>query len=168
MSRLKPLLPILWMFCCVAALGTPGDTLTRLEYQYDVAGNRTEAVRTPRPVGGVDLATKQEQTNEYDQFNRLVNWLAEHVDAQSTPSLLRNDLWSLDLLGNWKERETSLLSGPTRWVEHAVDGRNQITALLSREGIDPTVETHVRYDDAGNLIFDGTHAFQYDGWNRLV
>jgi hypothetical protein len=47
---------------------SPGTTLTRISYAYDLMGNRIESVRTPRPLGGVDLDTRQEQASSYDQF----------------------------------------------------------------------------------------------------
>lgn len=40
-----------------------------------------------------------------------------------------------------------------------------ITTTVS--GSSPTTRT-LKSDDAGNLAFDGTYAYQYDAWNRVV
>jgi hypothetical protein len=83
------------------AAGALGSSLTRVEYSYDCEGNRLTAVRSPRPSGGLVSGTRQEQDNSYDIFNRLIASEFTHFDSGNTPSLLRNDSWQLDLLGNW-------------------------------------------------------------------
>jgi len=63
-------------------------------------------------------------------------------------------------------------SGAATWQARtdAVNAQNQITSMQrasSASGAVPPPQA-VRYDGAGNLTFDGTYAYQYDAWNRLV
>jgi YD repeat-containing protein len=147
----------------------PGGTLARVEYAYDLMGNRIESVRTPRPVGGVDPATRQEQTSLYDEFNRLSEWEATNYNASSVGSLLRKDQWHLDLLGNWSERHIQVQTDPWLKERHLVDGTNRISGGIQRQqqGGVPYIEL-TEYDEAGNLRLDGQHVYQYDAWNRLI
>jgi YD repeat-containing protein len=62
----------------------------------------------------------------------------------------------------------------SRAVRHATDQRNAIDAVRTVEAnvgvgtptsdLTPTLQ----HDLAGNLLYDGTYIYQYDGWNRLV
>lgn len=55
-----------------------------------------------------------------------------------------------------------------RVVYHATDSENAIGEVSTRIGTgSPTTQTVVT-DIAGNLTFDGTYWYQYDGWNRLI
>ena len=63
-------------------------------------------------------------------------------------------------------------SGAATWEARtdAVNAQNQITSMQrasSASGAVPPPQA-MRYDEAGNLTFDGTYAYQYDAWNRLV
>jgi hypothetical protein len=118
-------------------------------------------------LGGVELTSGVE--NQYDKFNRLKDWRAEDLDGQNTPLFLhRHDTWALDLLGNWNQRASTFGSAPPELVEHLTDGRNRIVTIEHEIDGVPQPEPDIRYDPAGNLIFDGQSVFQYDAWNRLI
>ncbi len=97
----------------------------------------------------------------------------------------RRDAWQLDALGNWVgvvgggAGQAGIPASAGRWTSGDLDGlghtamtqavnkRNEITALTMSAG---AVSSGVspRYDQAGNLIFDGEYFYQYDAWNRVV
>lgn len=144
-----------------ASGGTPataGPSLTRLEYTYDRAGNRISATRTPGPEAPT---VAQAQSNAYDALHRLVGTTYTTTGAGEP---FHSDEWDLDSLGNWMAHnvEDDALGGGVRAFTH--DGRNRITSIA--DGASGT--SYCIYDQAGNLIFDGTYAYQYDAWQRLV
>jgi YD repeat-containing protein len=146
--------------------GSPSGSqpiLTQLEYGYDQAGNRLWSVRTPRPIGA-DPATRQEQVNAYDTFDRLISSGFNNFDASNTSSLLQTNNWTLDTLGNRNALQT-ILPGSVETLDYTPDTRNKYTEIDSSAATDPVTPV---YDAAGNLIFDGVHAFQYDAWGRVV
>ena len=161
-----------------ASSGTLGTSLTRIEYEYDIEGNRAAATRTPRPTSGGGTSPVEEQTNSYDALNRLVTSLIEHTPTSgSGMTLIRDDTWNLDLLGNWSGLASGsandgriMLSDITSDLtdEHNVDNRNQIVSIDRTVNGGSVSNTATRYDAAGNLMFDGTYAYQYDAWGRLL
>ena len=54
--------------------------------------------------------------------------------------------------------------------DHDDDQNYDVTEHKDNFDIDSNgdVEQNLAYDEAGNLIYDGKHAFEYDGWNRLI
>lgn len=150
--------------------GTTGPSLVNLEYAYDIAGNRTSSVRTPRP-GAASPTDTRDETNSYDPFNRLTAWLTEQTTGSGT-SFVRADEWNLDLLGNWLDRASETSGSGLRTTSHFPNARNRLGQIQTHIGppSEPSDELTVYpiYDEAGNLIFDGEFAYQYDAWNRLV
>ena len=69
----------------------------------------------------------------------------------------------------WTHPDGSNSADDIRAVSHTVNGQNEITNVRTHTG-NPMqgVDTEVRHDAAGNLIFDGTYFYQYDTWNRLI
>ncbi len=56
-----------------------------------------------------------------------------------------------------------------RGIRHIVNNQNEITTLQTHDGdYTQSTETEIRYDVAGNMIFDGVYLYQYDAWNRLI
>ncbi|MBX3359544.1 MAG: hypothetical protein KF745_14080 [Phycisphaeraceae bacterium] len=165
-------------------------TLFRGEYTYDTAGSRVTAkitqVDAPGPSGGRN--NTQSQLNAYDALDRLIGTQVGAVAfaGNGTPSiasgtLLCDDAWTLDLLGNWTGvrdtegavvtpgRETLLAGGSSAAdaVTHAVNPQNQVTGITRTLG-STTTQANTRHDAAGNLTFDGTYFYQYDAWGRLL
>lgn len=141
-----------------------GLPLTHISYTFDIAGNRTVATRTPRPSGTPTGTTNQVQTNAYDSLQRLIGMEYRHdVFTGGSNTLLQHDQWNLDLLGNWASRATTS-GGTTQTISNMVNAQNQIIKIS--EGLITLADP--LYDPAGNLSFDGTYAYQYDAWNRLV
>jgi len=157
------------------------QTLFRAEYTYDHAGNRITAELTQ--FGSTNLYS---QLNTYDGLGRLIKtevgslvnfngqWSIDPTTRQ------RTDSWQLDLLGNWvggaqagttgppdAGREITDASGAVTSILHQVNGQNEITGIITSSSSGST-PTQTRYDEAGNLIFDGQYFYQYDAWNRLV
>ena len=52
-------------------------------------------------------------------------------------------------------------------IDHAVGLANEIVSVTTDDGSTPVTAAYV-HDLAGNLVFDGTLLYQYDGLNRLV
>ena len=69
----------------------------------------------------------------------------------------------------WTHPDGSTPGDDIRAVSHTINGQNEITKFRTHTG-NPTqgVDTTVRHDAAGNLVFDGTYFYQYDAWNRLI
>lgn len=95
--------------------GTP-ETMYRSQYTYDILGNRLTSRLTQAPVGSVIQDNIFSQLNSYDELNRLVNTQYGTLDFFSTPPVIsapvRNDAWSLDLLGNWVGGAAAGTTGP--------------------------------------------------------
>ncbi|MCG3136728.1 MAG: hypothetical protein HJJLKODD_00564 [Phycisphaerae bacterium] len=85
--------------------------------------------------------------------------------------------WILDNLGNWSGGDDVTGSfmkftdvdgdgqpDDLDWIHHAVNADNEI-ASLTADGSPPVAFV---YDPAGNLAFDGTLVYQYDGFNHLA
>lgn len=142
-------------------------TLARLQYTYDDEGNRLTATRTPMPSGTPTGGTDEFQENGYDALNRLIACVIEH-DNGSTTTTIRDDAWELDLLGNWNEGVMAATGATTVTIGHGVNFHNEIDTLSTQVGSGTPVETDFRYDAAGNLLYDGTYAYQFDAWNRLI
>jgi YD repeat-containing protein len=142
----------------------PQTILTQLQYTYDLAGNRVSCTRTPRPIG-IDPATRQEQANAYDILDRLVSSGYTNYNASNNPSLLLTHNWTLDTVGNWNSLQT-ILPGSVDTLAFDVDTRNKYTKISPSGSSQPAVDP--LYDASGNLVFDGVHAFQYDGFGRVV
>jgi len=108
---------------------------------------------------------------------------------------IRADEWGLDLLGNWSGTAVDGGSGVGRTssgnldgygtpyqmpnadatddlnlLTHAVNDHNEITGVtLLQDGTPLNAgQDPPRYDEAGNLSFDGDYYYQYDAWNRLL
>ncbi len=174
------------------------ETLFAAHYTYDANGNRLAAELTQAPdAQGLPQHNIRSQLNAYDGLNRLVGTeVGSLIDGAIDPgTLVRDDTWNLDLLGNWSGG--SLIgsadpgrissgnldgygtpwaipfaeSAPDNWeYTVGVDDRNQLT-LIKELDIDAGTTTRSDtpvYDAAGSLVFDGNYYFQYDAWNRLV
>ena len=79
---------------------------------------------------------------EYDDLDQLTT--VKDADNNVKQS------WNLDSVGNW----SSYTDGATTTTTKTFDAANQTDGF--------------GYDRAGNLTSDGTHAYVYDAWNRLV
>ncbi len=162
-------------------------------YRFDSAGNRTSAVITRSSAGGVPQINDASQLNTYDQLNRLISTqhgpvtLAPGGQASIDPAaIIREERWSLDLLGNWSgsgggagttgppglERTGNLDQHGTLWarltansnadferITHAVDRRNAITGIASERG---TIGgAPVAHNTA--TVYDGAGNIVFDG-----
>ena len=100
------------------------------------------------------------------------------LDTVSLDDTARTFDWSLDNLGNWSAGTSSDsfiqqidlnddddFGDPNEVIltHHATDMANEIDSITVNGG-----STTLVYDIAGNLVFDGTLFYQYDGWNRLM
>jgi hypothetical protein len=150
--------------------GSPSGSqplLTRLQYTYDLAGNRLSAIRTPRPQG-TDPATRQEQVNDYDDPHRLIESGQTDFSSANAPTLVELSKWSLDPLSNIVALERSRGGSFSQLLGFESNHRNAYTLLEDITNNVPQPDTRPVYDAAENLAFDGQYAYQYDAWNRLV
>ncbi|MCW5777008.1 MAG: hypothetical protein KIS87_11265, partial [Phycisphaeraceae bacterium] len=133
----------------------------------------------------------------YDTLQRLIGTEVGELDFDQggapfivQQSLVRSDVWRLDLLGNWVGEGTyagrssfgDLDGFGTPWalpwadeyddeldVTHGVDERNRLSGIVRADESTNIDDDHEPvYDGAGNLVFDGDYWYQYDAWNRLV
>lgn len=177
----------------LAVANAVGITQFAAAYRFDRAGNRTSAVITRSSAGGVPVVNDASQLNTYDQLNRLITTqhgpvtVAHSGEASIDPAaIIREERWSLDLLGNWSgsgggagttgppglERAGNLDQHGTLWarltansnpdferITHAVDRRNAITAIASERGtIGGAPATHTT-----TTVYDGAGNIVFDG-----
>ncbi|MCL4743243.1 MAG: hypothetical protein KJZ54_13695 [Phycisphaerales bacterium] len=149
--------------------------------------------------GGQQRENVRSQVNAYDALQRLIRTEVGELDfdqQDGSPfivpqSLVRSDVWRLDLLGNWVGDGASG-SGRKSWgdldgfgtpwalpwaddeddelgVTHGVDERNRLSGIVRADDEEEITDDHEPvYDGAGNIVFDGDYSYQYDAWNRLV
>lgn len=180
----------------VNADATPA-TLFRAEYTYDASGSRVSSRLTQWPVASQQQENVRSQLNAYDGLQRLIGTEVGELDFDQggspfivPASLVRSDVWRLDLLGNWVGEGTyagrssfgDLDGFGTPWalpwadeyddeldVTHGVDERNRLAGIVRADESTNIDDDHEPvYDGAGNLVFDGDSWYQYDAWNRLV
>ncbi|MCG3136725.1 MAG: hypothetical protein HJJLKODD_00561 [Phycisphaerae bacterium] len=154
-----------------------GATLQRYQYGYDRAGNRTFARVTQLSSHDNDRSWFY----QYDDLQRLVDaHMGELLPDNSAivPTAPNTQhTWLLDNLGNWSggddvtgsfmkftDADGDGTPDDLDWIHHAVNADNEI-ASLTADGSPPT---NFIYDPAGNLAFDGTLVYQYDGFNHLA
>lgn len=116
---------------------------------------------------------------DYDALDRLktarigalVNGLIDVQDTGVPSSASFN--WVLDPVGNWTgdALDDGYLRNDYAWGVLAAtaarnDEVNAANQILSTDPNDPNAA--LVYDLAGNLVFDGSYYYQYDGFNRLV
>jgi len=98
----------------------------------------------------------------YDEVYRLIGTDRGTLDLTGTPHIdgtpsLAQD-WTLDALGNF-----AALNDNGTPQTRATNAANEIQSVTT--GGNPT---NLTYDDAGNLVNDGTLKYRYDAWNRQV
>lgn len=150
-------------------------------------GNPLDNVRSQ--VNGFDALSRLISTD----YGELV--LGSGGPEINTSAQIRADEWGLDLLGNWSGTAEAGGSGvgrtsdgnldgygtpyqlpgadaadDERLLTHDVNDYNEITGITLLQDGSPlnSGQDPPRYDDAGNLIFDGEYCYQYDAWDRLV
>jgi RHS repeat-associated protein len=134
-----------------------GTLLAGWSHDYDRIGNK-------KYQEDLQDATESELYG-YDDVYRLTSFergqLNANKDDIASPS--RTQTWTLDPLGNW---DSTAVDGTTETRVH-----NSVNELTSRTiGQDPVIS--LTYDDAGNLIQDGSadgdHKYVWDYRNRLL
>jgi hypothetical protein len=100
---------------------------------------------------------------QYDSLNRLhtATTLSGTYSSSSSQSTVIN--WEYDSFGN-RLRQSVVgnprMSAPSAWATY--NSNNQMTA----NQLAPDLKT-LNYDDAGDMIFDGTNQVKYDAENRV-
>jgi len=159
---------------------TGGTAITRdyVSYGYDYAGNRSWR----RDVGAGFGSNHHDQLYDYDELHRLKNFKRGSLTGTApnytgVSSRNREQDWSLDQLGNWKEfdaRDTDVGSWDLEQSRTHNDA-NELTAVGLQSGgagsawVDPTL------DNAGNIKVIpsplaplSSFSLKYDAWNRMV
>jgi RHS repeat-associated protein len=163
------------------------STRYRGEHGYDLAGNRMYARITQVASGGYSHVNDRSYLYGHDALDRLtvailgqLNATNDAIIANANVPLHRQLEWTLDTLGNWTGdgvepglRRSDDLNHDGDFIdpgdvvaeiEHAINPANQVTQV--NDGGGPACL--VIYDRAGNLVFDETYFYQYDGLNRLM
>lgn len=157
--------------------GPGGETIHRYQYTYDASGNRTAARVTQFPHDSTLHDNDRSYLYGYDGINRLVTAMrgmlsadnTEIVDAPEGPVPVELS-WLLDSVGNWSGGDDATGSmirtegATTQTVHHDVNYMNSIQRVWT----DGVASADYVSDPNGNLVFDGTHYYQYDAWNRLL
>ncbi|MDX2148507.1 MAG: hypothetical protein SFZ23_13395, partial [Planctomycetota bacterium] len=132
------------------------EVLFRAEYSYDLAGNRLTDVVTQSPAKSLNVANTQEppdyrlaarsQQHQYDRLNRLVeSKVGIPGPGFSSWSVLREDYWALDDLGNWESRAASSVP-PGRRSTGNLDG-NVVERAVALSGASEVVSPFSAWHD---------------------
>ena len=124
-----------------------GVQLFKFQYGHDRTGNTLFSKRLH------NLENSSQYT--YDADHRLIQDKTGVLnDSGSIPSPSTQTDYGLDGLGNWLSK-TSNTTTQTR-------SHNEMNELVNLDG------SAVSYDNNGNLVDDGTNAYEYDFENRLI
>lgn len=130
--------------------GNPGateHTLYRAEYTYDKVGNRRSARITQADVAGQPRDNVRSVINTYDGLDRLTGSrygelatdLSENL-VIAPNSVVHQDEWSLDLLGNWVGQTDPITGALTAY------GRST-SGSLDSFGVPWSLSTHAQYSE---------------------
>ncbi len=126
------------------------QTLFRAEHAYDDSGNRLfdRITQWPSPAlgsGGSYTLDARSQIHGYDDLHRLTASTVARVDLTTTPgqilpasgSVLREDLWWLDVLGNWQPglSPPSPTDNSGRYATGDLDGYGALAGGTSLSGL---------------------------------
>lgn len=125
------------------------SSLVRYEYAYDNNDNKLYEKNNYQP-------TKSNQFL-YDVYNRLTRFKKGTLAGVNIPAPAEDIQYSLDAVHN---RQTVQVNAST--TTYATNNLNQYTMLSG--GVTATLN----YDNNGNLLSDGLHAYTYDYENRLT
>ncbi|TWT56002.1 RHS repeat-associated core domain-containing protein [Allorhodopirellula solitaria] len=148
-----------------------GTDLSRIEYGYDRASNRTWRENPSDPN------REHDWLYAYDGLHRLSSAERGHLNSEHTA--LINDqfsqCWSLDPTGNWKEfQQDDNADGTADLVQtRTANAVNEITGIANTTGAAWATPT---YDPNGNSLVQprpdlgpgASMTATYDAWNRMT
>lgn len=148
--------------------GSSPATLHRVEYEYDLAGNRISTHLEQAVVGGVTSLNVRSERHVFDGLNRLVR--SEYgtltADGAGDPVIdgvtrTRSDDWGLDLLGNWTGGAAVGITGPPGRVSDGnLDGWGTPWQLPAADAMNDAIEYTHAIDEQNRLtaleVDDGT------------
>ncbi len=124
-----------------------GSRLIDFQYGFDKEGNRLYSRKLH------DTGNSEQYT--YDVKYQLIQFKRGSLDASGTVAVpVTQTSYNLDAVGNWTSKTTDSV---TQNRTH-----NNMNELVSIAG------SSLTYDDNGNLLDDGTNAYEYDYENRLI
>jgi YD repeat-containing protein len=139
---------------------TNGAVLSRIEYGYDVLGNRIWAKAPMAFVGGANVP-EYTTTYGYDALLRLVSTETVYKGAAA------NTVYTFDAVGNKK----TVKDAKGNIAEFDYDQMNRLNKTTYAKNTGVSYQVTCQYDLAGNKTAEaypsGTWRFEYDLLNRL-
>lgn len=152
------------------SLGTTYNVLDHFTYGYDSMGNRTFRDNQHGSASGLD------ELYSHDALDRMTGVERGTLSSGSITSLMLDQSWAYDTLGNWNafdETDNQPTTPTTLNQTRTHNAANEITDIAEDTG--QAAWSTPAYDAAGNMTAGpqplnptSSYTFIYDGWSRLV
>ncbi len=126
-----------------------GIPFAHFNYTFDNEGTRLTSEKTHRPTNS--------EKYTYDQDYRITNYKEGTLVSGAIPSPLTQSTINYDGVGN----RTSVIHDAVT-TNYTTNSVNQYVNIADSLFVNPN------YDGNGNMLFDGSHNYQYDTENHLV